>query len=180
MNQYIWHTTSTPGVRYREHPVRRHGKKLDRYYYIRYRNKGKTVQEGLGWASKEGITQQKAAELRSEITANIRKGSGPQSLSEKRQLEEDRKEKEAQEKARVAAESQQSEIDNLTFRDIWPRYLELAESTKTPRTVTTEKIALGKWALPSIGKKRLVDISVLDLEKLKKKNVGRRPRPTYR
>ncbi len=178
MTKYQFFSTSTPGVRYKEHPTRKHGKTPDKYFVIRYQRDGKTCQEGLGWASREKITQAKAAEALAEITANIRNGTRPQSLAEKRQMEQERRDAEAQEKERQALESAQAEKDNLTFAEVWPHYFELAESTKNPRTVTTEKIAVEKWLLPSIGKKRLSDIVALDLERIKKKmlDAGRAPR----
>ena len=49
------------GIRYREHPTRKHGvpRRLDRYYVIRIAVDGVMRQEALGWES-EGITLEKA------------------------------------------------------------------------------------------------------------------------
>jgi len=49
------------GIRYREHPTRKHGvpRHLDRYYVIRLAVDGIMRQEALGWES-EGITLEKA------------------------------------------------------------------------------------------------------------------------
>ena len=47
------------GIRYREHPSRKHGLKPDRYYVLRYIVDGVRRQEALGWAS-EGVTLEKA------------------------------------------------------------------------------------------------------------------------
>jgi hypothetical protein len=41
-------STSTKGVRYKEHPTRKHGKQKDKYFYIRYKLNGKDKEEGLG------------------------------------------------------------------------------------------------------------------------------------
>ena len=54
-----WIGTKYPGIRYYEHPTRKHGIKRDRYYAIRYQKDGKRVEEGLGFTS-EGWTLQKA------------------------------------------------------------------------------------------------------------------------
>ncbi|MBC2716464.1 MAG: site-specific integrase [Desulfobacteraceae bacterium] len=166
-----WFSTSVPGIRYREHPTRKHGKKPDRYFMIRYRKDRKSCQESLGWASTDGITQAIAIERLSEIKRNIRKGEGPQSLSEKRAMEKARREA-------VEAAQREAATNNITFADVWPKYLELAKSTKTAKSVTTERISIEKWALPSIGKKRLSGICLLDLERIKKKmlDAGRAPR----
>ena len=169
MAKFQFHSTSTAGIRYKEHPTRKHGKKPDKYFVIRYRRDGKTIQEGMGWASQEKITQEKAAKALADIKENIRNGTRPQSLAEKRQMEQERRDAEAQEKERLAAESKAQEKNNLTFEEVWKKYFELAESTKTARTATTEKISIEKWALPAIGKKRLADIVTLDLERIKKK-----------
>lgn len=63
------------GVRYREHPTRRHGARLDRYYTVRFSLDGIRKEEGLGWAS-QGWTQQKAAEYRAEMIKSAKAG-GP-------------------------------------------------------------------------------------------------------
>lgn len=55
-----WISTEFEGVRYRQHPTRKHGIAWDRYFSIRYRVHGKRIEEALGWASK-GWTAQKAA-----------------------------------------------------------------------------------------------------------------------
>ncbi len=44
-----WTNTKHEGVRYREHPTRKHGVRKDRYYAIRYYVDGKRKEESLGW-----------------------------------------------------------------------------------------------------------------------------------
>ncbi len=46
-----WKSTKFTGVRYREHPTRKHGIQKDKYYAVRYQKNGKRKEEGLGWAS---------------------------------------------------------------------------------------------------------------------------------
>lgn len=43
--------SASPGVRYREHGTRRHGKKPDRYWCVQYRRNGQTINEAIGWWS---------------------------------------------------------------------------------------------------------------------------------
>ena len=43
------------GIRYQEHPKRKNGINLDRYYSIYFRQAGKQVEQALGWGSK-GVT----------------------------------------------------------------------------------------------------------------------------
>ena len=95
-----WRGTPFPGVRYREHPKRKHGVKLDRYFVIRYRLNGKQKQEALGWSS-QGWTAQKAATVLSDLKKSHVLGEGPQSLNEKREAEVQRRELEEREKART-------------------------------------------------------------------------------
>ena len=59
MEQMKWKKSRFKGVRYREHPVRKHGLRRDRYYAIRYQKDGKRAEEALGWES-EGWTEGKA------------------------------------------------------------------------------------------------------------------------
>lgn len=54
-----WRKTNYPGVRFREHPTRKHKNKPDQYFTIRYRKNGKLKEEPLGWAS-EGWTPAQA------------------------------------------------------------------------------------------------------------------------
>ena len=54
---------AAPGIRYREHPARRHGIKPDRYYVIRFGVDGKQLEDACGWAS-EGWTVAKVEQRR--------------------------------------------------------------------------------------------------------------------
>jgi hypothetical protein len=71
------------GIRYQEHPTRRHGKKPDRYWCLQYRLRGKTINEAVGWWS-SGATQAQCEELLSKLRENWRSGQGPQTLREMR------------------------------------------------------------------------------------------------
>lgn len=77
--------TQYPGVRYYEHPTRkqRNGQP-DRYYSIRYKKDGRTIEEGMGWAT-EQWNAEKAHNILNKLKENRKIGSGPQSLSEMRQ-----------------------------------------------------------------------------------------------
>jgi hypothetical protein len=46
-----WVKTAHRGLRYYEHPNRKHGKKRDRYYAIRFKVDGKEHSYGIGWLS---------------------------------------------------------------------------------------------------------------------------------
>jgi integrase len=156
--KYQWLSTSVPGIRYREHPSRKHGKKPDRYYVIRYQRNGKTIQEALGWASKDGITQTIANEQLIEIKRNIRRGEGPQGLKDKRDLEKIRLE--AEQEARLKAER-----DNRTVSDLWNLY----KVSNSEKKSLTREISIFKLHIkPVIGAKPLKIVATIHLERIKK------------
>ena len=101
MNQLKWHKTGTKGIRYRQHPTRKHGRKFDVYYAIRYQGNGIRIEEGLGWASETGITLDKAVTALSKLREAAVKGEGPVRLAEKREIEDSRKAAEAAEQERL-------------------------------------------------------------------------------
>ena len=72
-----------PGVRWREHPERKHGVAFDRYFVIRYKLDGKDRQESLGWAT-QGWTEQKANARLAELKEAQRTGQGAVTLAAKR------------------------------------------------------------------------------------------------
>ena len=149
MNRRIAQTKFV-GVRYREDPEKRFKGKPDRYYFIRYQ-KGKQVEEGVGWAS-EGMSPQQASNLRGEIVANIRSGSGPMSLKEKRETELGKRESKARE--------------NLPFNKFVAEYLHWAEANKA--SWQDDRTRYTKHIKPALGNKPIKGISPLDLEKLKR------------
>src|SRR5215831_4589294 len=73
--------TAAAGVRYRKHPIRKHGARLDRYFTLRFSVGGRQVEEALGWAS-EGWTVERAQETLSELRKAKRTGDGPRTLRE--------------------------------------------------------------------------------------------------
>jgi hypothetical protein len=78
-----WISANFPGVRYYKHNSRKHGVKFDQYFSVRFQVDGKTVEEGLGWAS-QGITAEKAYQTRCELKDAAKTGSGATSLKARR------------------------------------------------------------------------------------------------
>ena len=152
-----WHKSQYPGVRYREHPTRKHNGKPDRYFAIYRKVNGKMEEEGLGWSS-EGWNAQKAQNLRSELMENKRRGEGPQSLKEKRELQE-----QAREEAKKQKEQEQ--IENLTFRDVSNRFLEWGKRNKGDWSHDLTRLQNIIW--PMIGDMRLMDITPAHVEQIK-------------
>jgi len=175
-----WVKTEHRGVRYREHPTRKHSVRKDRYYSIRFKLNGKDVEEGLGWESEwkskhreTGRSLEAEAILRlSEVKSNRRSGEGPITLREKRGLAEQKREAEREEAAREAKES-------LTFRQVFTEhYFPIAKANKTRGSWVREDGLFRLWIDKVIGGLPLKDIGPLHLERLKKKmgEAGQAPR----
>jgi integrase len=155
----VWRKTKFIGIRYREHPSRKHGVGADRYYALHYKVGGKVKDEAAGWAS-EGWTAEKAFKLLSTIRENIKAGTGPKSLAETRIVNE----------AQAAAAEQETRTKMkaaTTFSDFWEKeYWPVASVTKTARTVETEGGYYAKWIKPALGDIALQQIDAAKIEAL--------------
>jgi integrase len=162
MNQLKWHKTGTKGIRYRQHPTRKHGKKFDIYYAIRYQENGVRIEEGLGWASETGITLDKAIAELSKLREAAVKGEGPVRLAEKRDIADQKKEAEQAEQERLEKES-------ITFGDFMTKtYLLQSERDKKERTYTIEEMLYRIHLAGTIGALPFDKISAFHLERIKK------------
>jgi integrase len=157
-----WQATKYPGVRYREHPTRKHGVQKDKYYVIRYKIDGKSKEEALGWAS-AGWNESKAAETLAKIKSNIRTGEGPRSLEEQR--------------IKATAKQVQSERDAMTFDDAWMLY----EKSATKSSIVRDAQNIRLWINPVIGQIPLNKVSAFHLEKIRSTmtKAGRAPRTIH-
>lgn len=163
--------TSYPGVRFREHPFRKHGIKFDRYFFIRYKLDGKDKEEGVGWAS-DGMTAEKAHKLLAQIRENIRSGNGPSTLAEMRELAEEEKKKKAEQ-----AEIEKHE--NLTYAEFFEnQYIPATRLHKHPKSVCSELQHHKNWIAPVFKDIPLQKISLKHLEQImgKMKKAGRKTR----
>jgi len=155
-----YNKTKHPGVRYRIHNTRKHGIQYDKYFAIYFWANGKRHDEGLGWAS-QGWTVEKAAGELAKLKESHRTGQGPQTLSEKREVENVQREKRETLK-------KQSEKESVTFSEFYNNsYLPLL-GNKAPGSVHAEKILFTKWIKPYIGNMPFKDIFPLHIEKIKK------------
>ncbi|EKE07862.1 MAG: Phage integrase, partial [uncultured bacterium] len=135
-----WFKTSSPGVRYREHPTRKHGILPDRYYSIYYKVDRHQIEEALGWAS-EGWTQEKAATQRHELKSSAKKG-GPRTLKETRAIAD----------AALDFEAMVNEI--------WEKELQHKKSGSQTKRL------LQKDVLPFWGNRKVADIKRRDIVQL--------------
>lgn len=173
-----WIKSKFQGVRYREHPTRKHGVTPDKYFTIFYKLDGKMVQEALGWASatweevdakgivkKVNWTEKRAAAVLAELQSNQRLGEGPRTLKEKRA---------AQQKALAAQKAQSITVAKFWEQDyfIHLRNRVKASSWKKEQTHYQLRIA------PLLGDKALKEVAVSDLELMvsQLRDHGRSPR----
>jgi len=154
-----------PGVRYREHPTRRHGVKPDRYFRIRYKLDGVDREEGLGWAS-QGWTEQKASARLAELKEAQRTGQGAVTLAERRAN--------AKEERQARQESDEQKVrEALTFNDFFTaHYAPHACQDKKACSFRREDSLFRNWISTAIGSRPLRKIGVVDLERLKRTMVG--------
>jgi integrase len=168
-----WVKTAHRGLRYYEHPNRKHGKKRDRYYAIRFKVDGKEHSYGIGWLS-DGVPNEIGKEnhdigfeeyclmLLRQYKGNLKAGSGPQSPKENRKIAKANLEQ-------ATAEREQLEKDAVTFDSFFTdNYLPQAENNKKTRTVTREKGLYNVWIKNSMGRLPMKDIAHWHLERLKK------------
>ncbi len=155
-----WMKTKYPGVRYREHQSRIHGRQKDRYYTITYKLNGKTKTEAVGWAS-EGVKPADVSDLLNQIKRNHREGIGFQTLGEKRELAVAAERKKQEEQC-------QAKQEKMTLSDVWEQhYFAQAQHNKSKGSWKREESLFRIWITPILGNKVFSEIGVKDLEKLK-------------
>jgi len=155
-----------PGVLFREHPERKHGRRPYRYFGIRYRTgDGKRRLEALGWAS-EGWTADKAQSLLLELKQNAKTGRGPQSLRDMRLNAEAARQEAIREAARAA-------LQGITFRELAELYKGWCEDNR--QSSTQVSVWLYMHVLPELGALRAKDITPYHIEQLRKKVAAKRP-----
>jgi integrase len=165
--------TAHTGLRYFDHDTRKHGKKLDRYYTIRFRLDGKLHTFGIGWLS-DGIPEAIRKEepnlgfedyclkLLREYKNNVKIGAGPKSPKEKRDIAE-------QEREQAEQERQQAEKEAITLQGFFDEtYIEQAKADKKQSSVNREQGLFDIWIKPAIGSMAMKDVSPFHLEKIKR------------
>ncbi len=168
-----WIKTAHRGLRYYEHPVRRHGKKKDRYYSIRFKVGGIDYDYGVGWWSDKipeeilkndpnmGFEEYALNQMRL-YKANVKAGSGAKSPKERRKIAE---EKEVQEKA----EQERLEKENITFGHFMTEtYLPQCQRDKKHKTYINEEGLYRLHLAETIGDLPFGKISAFHLERIKK------------
>lgn len=154
-----WQKTKYPGVRFREHPKRKHGVKKDRYYAMYYRLNGKRKEESLGWASK-GWSEKKTNQVLAELLENQRIGTGPHTLAEKREQENAKTKK-----SQKTVEQKNKEL--LTLNDFfYQQYYPQIQKEKKINTYQREESLFRVWIDKNIGHLSFKKITQSDIENI--------------
>jgi integrase len=165
-----WHSTKFRGVRFREHPTRKHGVKRDRYFAIRYQKDGKRVEEGIGWTTEvdpedgQNWTEEKAALVLARLKGAARQGTteAPTRISEQRAIEEKRREEEKE-------AEEQLERDAVTFGEFFlSTYLPQCKADKKQQTAKREEGFFRNYFEAILAGLPLKNISPFHVERLKK------------
>lgn len=155
-----WTKSQYPGVRFREHKVRTHNGKPDRYFTIFFKLKGKYHEEALGWAS-EGWNAKKASIELNRLKHAHTTGEGPETLAERREQERQKKEREQKKR-------EMEQANNLSFADFFTKtYFPKACIDKSDKSCKREEQLFRLWINPVLGSVSLASISSLHLEQLK-------------
>lgn len=182
-----WHKSKYRGVRYREHPTRKHGVKRDRYLVIRYQKDGKRVEEAIGWTTEvdpadgKHWTEEKAALVLARLKGAARQGTAeaPTRIAEQRELEQKRREEEktAQEEELARLEREEETISTYLSETYFP----WAEANKAPNTMRSERTLFRKWIEPAIGDVPMLKLAQTDTERLKKRmsDAGKSPKTVH-
>jgi len=170
-DRVIWIKTKYTGLRYKEHPSRKHNKKPDRYYVLNYKHNGKNINEAFGWISEKGMTEKQMDRIASELRKARTTGEGPRTLKEKQKLEDEMKAAKELEEKRLLEEQ-------MTFADYFnKKYCPVASLDKKPESHIKSVQHFNKWLNPVIGEIALKDVCPMDIERVKKKLVAKKMSP---
>jgi len=160
-----WFKTPFPGVRYREDGRNVHRGNPDRYFSIRYHREGTLHEEGLGWAS-EGWTAKKAAEVRADLEKAHAIGSGPATLSARRE-----------EQRRQEAERKRVEESQGTYRELVDKHY-LPWAWREKKSADMDETRLRLYLYPEFGDLLLSEITTKRVEALRDRVLIKRSRAT--
>jgi integrase len=147
--------TAAPGIRYRQHPHRKHGARFDRYFTLRRSVNGRQVEEKLGWAS-EGWTIARAQEELIRLRQADRTGKGPATLREERETNHRAEQRRAEEEAAQLRREK-------TVADLWARYATEVIAIENKPSTAAEKIRMWERRIePAIGNLKINDVTEED------------------
>jgi integrase len=150
---------AVPGIRYRQHPTRKHGARFDRYFTLRFSAGGRQVEEALGWAS-EGWTVARAQEELIRLRQAERTGKGPATLRDEREANRRAQQQRAEEEAADARRQK-------TVADLWERYSKEVVAIENKPSTAAEKTRMWETRIkPAIGTLKINDVTEEDAGKV--------------
>ena len=150
---------AAPGIRYRQHPTRKHGARFDRYFTLRFSVGGRQVEEALGWAS-EGWNLERAQEELIRLRQADRTGKGPATLREEREANRRAEQQRAEEEAAEARRQK-------TVADLWERYSKEVVAIENKPSTAAEKTRMWETRIkPAIGTLKINDVTEEDAGKV--------------
>lgn len=148
-----WKKTPFTGIRYREHPTRKHGIQKDKYFSIRYQADGERIEEGLGWLS-DGWNAEKAALQLAELKSNHKTGKGHSRLKAKRATK------------KKIEERRQTKL--ITVSQFWKDdYVKTLKTRVKASSAIKEIQHFEKRIEPAVGSKPLIQVTPEDIEKIR-------------
>lgn len=166
MSERQWYTVpGKTGILYREHAERKFMRRPDRFWSIRYSLHGERRHEMLGWAS-EGWTQDMAVAVLAELKQNAKLGIHPQTLSEKRAMQQASRE-EAERLAALDA------MRRTTFAELAEQYMAWAALHRREGQKAAQ--ILSRHIIPTLGERIAADITTADIDDLRRKLEATRP-----
>jgi integrase len=148
--------TGAPGIRYRQHPTRKHGARFDRYFTLRRSVNGRQVEEKLGWAS-EGWTVARAQEELIRLRQADRTGKGPATLREEREANRRAEQKRTEEEAAQARRQK-------TVADLWDRYAKEVIAIENKPSTSAGKTRMWERRIkPVIGRLKIGEVTDEDV-----------------
>ena len=172
-----WTPTGDYGIRYREHSTKTTGvgrmKRPLRYYAAVYKWQGKAVTDAYGWEGGDFHNYDDVVETAIALRQNRRHKEPPFTLRELHNKREE--ELQAIEAAKQSEEAALDAERALVLDNVFCEYCEARQDKKS---LKDERGYYRNWIGPCIGAKRLDEIVLLDLERIKKKmaTAGRAPR----
>lgn len=144
-----WIKSKYKGLRYREHLTKTTGvgraKRPLRYYMMTFKFEGKTVSESLGWEGDYIKSEDHAQRINQQLQNNRKDKTPPFTLEELRKENETKQQE-------VEAEGLREKIKNLTFEDIFERFLEVSkQKKKNPRSWKREEQLARLHLFPVLG-----------------------------
>lgn len=165
-----WIPAGKYGLRYREHENKTTGvgkyKRALRYYTQVYKWQGRTTTDSYGWEGEDFKNEDEIVTTVLELRQNRRTKEPPFTLREKIALQEEVLKKVQIEKQKQ--DTQKALLERTILDNVFKEY---QEANTHKKSLKDEVNYYKNWIKPTLGKKRLDEIILLDLGRIKSKMV---------